>query len=211
MAIQLPKWTVWVAVSVIAVLSVMFGRALYSSHTLLEEARQARDSGRIEDAIWLYSKASRWYVPVVGADGRARAELLGLCRELEQKGRDEALGCYRALRRAVLAIRWLIVPEKDVLDVANRAIARIVAKDPAARSVGLDERTHLSLLRRTNAPDPWLAALSVACFLGWLASLLLLGTRGLTKEGRVLRSPFVRYLSMGLGFWLMWLLFLYLA
>ncbi len=145
-------------------------RVVVSGSEDLATARGARDAGLPATAIEYYGRAARWYLPLVGAHGPARREMAALCREVESGGdADLALRCHREMRGAILATRWLVTPDADLLEEANQAIARLVAREKGPDGLPvLPEATHLALLRRDETPNPWLSALAVVLFCAWV-------------------------------------------
>ena len=188
-------------------------RVLWSGAEDLEVARQAREAGLVETAVEFYGRAARWYLPVVGYHGPARRELAAMCRDLESRGSFEsALRCDRVLRGAILATRWLYTPDEDLLEESNRAIARLVAREvgPDGRPV-LDEAEHLRLLARDESPNPWLSALAVLWFCGWLGTAGYGFYASVTPDGRVHWRRLGRWSALALLLAILWLVTLRLA
>ncbi len=180
-------WPFQVLGAIVVVAVAVCARVVVSGSEDLAIARGAREAGLPGTAIEYYGRAARWYLPLVGPHASARREMREVCREVEGAG-DVALAlrCHREMRSAILATRWLITPDADLLDEANRAIARLGAREigPDGRPV-LPEREHLALLRRDESPNPWLSALAVLFFCAWVGVAGFGLWSSLTPEGAV--------------------------
>jgi hypothetical protein len=175
------------AAFVVAVVAVVV-RVAVSGRDDLRTAESAA-AARLEDAaLDAYARAARWYLPFGSSHAKARQALESMGRDAADSGRDEfALRCFRELRGAILATRWLVTPDRDALDRANREIARLMAlRDRLERgAAALSEAEHLALLERDLSPDPWLSALAVALFLAWVLALARGAWRGVLPDGTV--------------------------
>ncbi len=163
-------WPFQVLGALVLVGVAVCARVAVSGSEDLATARMAREAGLPATAVEYYGRAARWYLPLVGPHGPARREMAALCREVEGAGDPGlALRCHREMRGAILATRWLMTPDSDLLEDANQAIARLVARErgPDGRPV-LPEALHLDLLHRDETPNPWLSALAVVLFCAWI-------------------------------------------
>lgn len=163
-------WPFQVLGALVVVGVAICARVVVSGSEDLSTARGSREAGLPATAIEYYGRAARWYLPLVGLHGPARREMAALCREVEAAGDFVlALRCHREMRGAVLATRWLVTPDSDLLEDANQAIARLVARERGPDGLPvLPEATHLDLLHRDETPNPWLSALAVVLFCAWI-------------------------------------------
>lgn len=206
-------WPFQVLGAVLVVAAAVCARVYVSGSEDLEVARAAREAGLPTTAIEYYGRASRWYLPLVGKHAPARREMRDLCDDLVNAGdMGLALRCHREIRGAILATRWLITPDADLLEYANRAIARLVSHEtgPDGRPV-LPESAHLDLLRRDETPDPWLSALAVVLFFAWLAVAGYGLWTSLSREGEVAWCRLGLFFLLALALAALWLVTLRFA
>ena len=176
-----------VAAGLVVALAVA-ARVLSSGYCDLDTARQCRSADLPWTAIDYYARAARWYLPVVGAHAEARQALAGMATEAQAAGLDDlALRGWRELSGAILGTRWLTTPDADLLDQANRGIARLMARQDAALRPGraLDEGGHLALLQRDASPNPGWAAAAVLLFVAWIGVTGAGAWRSVTPDGRL--------------------------
>jgi hypothetical protein len=150
------------------------------------------DAEAVEGRLTALGRAARRYLPL-GPSATAR-------RELAELGRRQVPGAYEELRASVLATRWLITPDGELLNEAEQAIARRRATEQiAAGTVTLPDpervatlaRAEQALLARHVEPSRPLALLAV---LGY--ALFLLGAwRALCAPARA-RSVLVAALGL---------------
>lgn len=205
-------WPFELMAAVVVVFLAIMVRVLVSGYSDLATARAAWEARLFETAVEFYGRAARWYLPLVGAHREARQEMFRLCQESEGHDAQLALRCYRGLRGAILATRWLITPDRGLLGEANVAIARIVARE--RREDGspiLPESLHLELLERDETPNPWVSALAVLFFLGWLGVATYGFWCSIRPDGTVIWRRLVRYMGLALVLVFLWLLALRLA
>ncbi len=165
------------ALCVVAVLVTLAGRALWSSRAELSAGEAALAAGDVSEGIRRLRRAAHWYVPGSPYCARAYERLERVATEAEGQGRaEQALSAWRAIRASALATRWLLVPERDRLERANRHLAGLMAELPPPPEDRAKDRArlreeHLALLREDHAPEPaWLVVLA-AGLLTWLGAL----------------------------------------
>lgn len=206
-------WPFQVLGALVVVGVAVCARVMGSGSEDLSTARAAREAGLPATAVDYYGRAARWYLPIVGPHAPARREMAALCQEVEASG-DQALAlrCHREMRGAILATRWLVTPDSDLLEASNRAIARLVAqeKGPDGSPV-LPEALHLEILHRDEAPNPWLSALAVLLFCGWIGMAGFGLWTSITPEGTVSWRRLGGYILVSLALAAAWLVALRLA
>ncbi len=180
----------------------------------LQAARACREAGLHRTAVDMAGRAARWQLPVGGASRKARELLRDLGDEALARGdADLALRAWQGLRGSILGSRWLRVPDPDLLEEANRRIAREMARRDRLPdgSPGLDEEGHLAFLARDDLPRPWPAFLASWAFLAWVAVSLAGAFRAVTPDGSLRPGPALRWGLGSAGLLLAWLVLLWLA
>lgn len=190
----------WLALALAVVLGVAWIRVAASAREELAAARAAEAEGDLDRAIRRYQYALRWYSPGADAPRDAAEALWVIARGAHARGdADTALKALRALRGGALATRSLFSPFEHYLGPANRALARLTAEAhvgrPSAegRSVDELEAYHARLLALDPVPAPGWSLLVVLGFVGWVAGGFATIFRGLDREARVRRGPFLRW------------------
>lgn len=201
----------WYLAALALVLLVVAGRVWHSARVELEKGRAARTAvERLDRFQW----AMRWYLPGTSAPQDAADELTDWAIRAEQRGAIEnALGAWRRLRGGILATRHLWSPFGDRLDEVNRRIANLTAdlqlasgsKTIRGRDRATLVRDHYALLQKDATPAPgWSVAVFLG-FLGWVGGAGWTIRRGLTAEGRIVKTPFLRGLmvtALCFGIWI---------
>ena len=178
-----------------------------------EEAWRERRAALLRDATLDYREAATWYLPGSPYARRARSRLITIGQRAEQAGDAEtALFAYRAVRTSILAARGVLVPAREDLDQADRAIARVSARaerppDAAgeAEPYADRERRHLALLERVADPDPAWSLLAFAGLLAWIGGAAAFALRGLDGEGRIRAGAAIRCavaVAVGIAAWI---------
>jgi hypothetical protein len=181
---------------------LLAGRVLWSGFSDLKTARECAEQGLYDSAVHFYSKAGRAYLPIIGAHEPARTEMKALCEKMEEK--EKSLMCFRHLRSAILATRWLLTPDKAMLEDANERIATLTEDS-------MPKEKHLELLRRDFSPNPFLALLAVVLFFVWIFFAIRAFYGGITKEGQILGKKMAKNLFVSLVFVVLWLIVLRFA
>lgn len=208
-----PFWPFYFFLALCLVFLAICARVLISGYSDLSTARQALEARLIETAIDFYDRASRWYLPLIGAHKEARAEMARLCRDLEATGKaKEALRCFRRLRGTIMATRWLVIPDSDLLEESNLAIARLseAERGPDGRPL-LDAKTHLELLERDESPDPWLSGLAIILFFCWLGGTSYGLWTSIAPSGAINWSRLGRFILLSVLLLIAWLVTLRFA
>jgi hypothetical protein len=169
------RW-LWGAAILLAVLGVLTLRVVWSGEAELVESDAALKRGDAHEATVRARRAAGWYAPGAPHVRIAYARLIALARAAEEHKRiDIALFAWRSVHSAAHETRWLVVPHKSDLELADREIARLVALDAAPDERVSIEQATLSQLTRPSGPElAWLVALVAAFALtaggfGWWA------------------------------------------
>ncbi|HKU44907.1 MAG TPA: hypothetical protein VJR89_42400 [Polyangiales bacterium] len=172
-------------------------RTVHSARSELAAARTAAERGDTEQALAHYRRAARDYVPASPYHTAALDQLASLGRAAQAAGDlPRALSAYRAIRGSILAARSFYVPEPDRLRAADRAIAALMAEQPAPamdahKSKQQLRDEHLALLERS--PDPnllWTVVLLLG-FFAFVGAAFAFSTFAVDDEDR-LRKPEAR-------------------
>ncbi|MDP3278717.1 MAG: hypothetical protein Q8Q09_26235 [Deltaproteobacteria bacterium] len=200
-----PSRRLTTALLIASVVITVTSRALIEGHRELARGEQALAQGATSDAIRALRRSAHWYLPFSPFTRRAYEQLEHIATTAEGQGRnDQALSAWRAIRASALATRWLIVPERERLDRANRHLAALMAELPPPPEDRLKDRTrlreeHLALLQEDRAPDPaWLVVLALG-FAVWLAGLYRTLTVGFDDQDRPQRRALWLSIATVLG------------
>ena len=192
------------AACVLAVVSV---RVVLSAREELAQAEKLLGAHDRDAAIVHLRRAARWYAPLSPYHVRALGRLGELAESAALRGdREGALAAYRAVRASILATRSLYVPQRALLDAANRRIASLMADEPAA---GVDagksreqlRREHLALLMPIPGPDVFWSCVLLVGFACWVCAAFALSFRAIDADDRWVPRELLRCGSLvGLGF-----------
>jgi ATP/maltotriose-dependent transcriptional regulator MalT len=190
---QLRRSLAFVALALLALVSLMEARAVFEARAQLARAQPALVAGDFSRAVSHLRLAARWDAPGNVYAQRAMASLDALALAAEQRG-DAALAlrAYRALHAAVHASRGIRIREPGLLARADARIAALMAKEPAAaRDAGLSEperaRRYLALLQ-LKAPRTLGVLLACSGFFVWVLAFAALVLRGLDDQGRIVKA-----------------------
>lgn len=189
-------------------------RVAVSGAADLAVARDCRQADLPLTAVDFAARAARWYLPVGGSSREGRLLLADLAAERAEAGDDDlSLRAWQELRGAILGSRWLLTPDRDLLDLANAHIARgMAARDvlPDGRK-GLPEAGHLAFLQRDDLPRPLPAFGASLLFVIWAAVTVVGAWRSVTPEGRLVGGPALRWSLASLVLLASWLALLAVA
>lgn len=205
----------WVALAVVLVLAVVWGRVFLSARAELAEAQAAESAGEMARAVEHYQYAMRWYSPLARAPTEASEALWRLGQAAEAADdRATALAAYRRLRGGILSTRSLYCPFCARLDATNDRIAALMAAEQMAlgqptiqgRSLEELERDHRALLALDPIPHPLWSLLIVGAFFGWIGGGFGTIFRGLDSDVRPVQPAFGRWLALTAVCFGLWLL-----
>jgi hypothetical protein len=195
-------------------LATVVVRVAVSGSSDLAVAKDCRAADLPLTAVDFAARAARWYLPAGGSSREGRQLLADLAGELAAGGdADLSLRAWQELRGAILGSRWLVTPDRDLLDLANGRIAReMAARDvlPDGRR-GLDEAGHLAFLQRDDLPRPLPAAGASLLFVAWVVVTVAGAWKSVTPEGRLRGGPALRWGGASLLLLACWLILLALA
>jgi hypothetical protein len=213
-----PWRTALVALAVVVViLGAVYARVLVMARSSLVRAERSLEDGRMDDALFHFSRAAHAYAPLNPWNDRAHDRLWQIGRKAELGGDvDRALQAYRAIRSSILAARSFYTPHHERLDEANDRIARLMARQtpPAAdrmRSESKRMLEHMELLRDAPQPDPLWSVLMLVGLAAWISACACFIVFGLTRELAVRRAPALASAAAFLAGLALWLAGMYLA
>lgn len=173
----------WLLIALILAV-VASGRVLIEGARELRAGDDARARGDASDAIRRWRRAAHWYLPGSPFCAQAYQRLEDAALAAETQGRAEvAFSAWRAIRASALATRWLVIPQRDRLERANRHIAAILSEMPQPPEDRTRDRArvreeHLSRLNEDHAPEPaWVVMLAIG-FAMWLGAAAWAAKRG---------------------------------
>lgn len=198
-------------------LGVVVTRAVWEGRAALEHAGEALAAGDAHEAVALYRRAARWYVPLAPHVGRAYDQLEAIAAQAEQNGdTDLAVAAWRGVRSSIKATRSFFTPQADRLDRANRRIAALMAQvegpdaDPG-KSQEQREQWHYELLDRDEAPSVLWSIVALLGFGLWLGGGVLFALRGVSREDALVpRMAATSGILVAVGL-VVWMLGLYKA
>lgn len=183
--------------AIVVILGVMTYRAVRDGRTALENSELAFDRGDLPNAVLHARKAVLAYAPGVPHVRAGVARLRAVAVGAEAAGDlASARLAWGALRGALLEVRHLRQPLAADLGEADRNLARLAARRAggAATSEGADAAIRREL-ERVPGIAAWASAVLVAGFLLSMSGLGVVALAGITREGRILPTPF----SIGLA------------
>lgn len=198
-------------------LGVVVTRAVWEGRAALSDAGDALEEGDPHEAVALYRRAARWYVPLAPHVGRAYDQLETIAKQAERAGDTElALAAWRGVRSSIKATRSFFTPHGHRLDGANKRIAALMAQiegpdaDPG-KSLEQREQWHYDLLDRDEAPSVFWSIVALLGFGMWLGGGVLFAVRGVSREDTlVARTAAASGILVAVGL-VVWLLGLYKA
>jgi hypothetical protein len=181
----------WIAVAVLLLAAVSV-RVLVEGASELRAGDVALARGDVADAIRRWRRAAHWYLPGSPYAARAYERLEETATRAETQGRaDVAFSAWRAIRASALATRWLVIPQRERLERANRHLAALLAEMPQPAEDRERDRTrvreeHLSRLNEDHAPEPaWVVMLAIG-FAMWLSAAWWAARKGWDENDRVI-------------------------
>ncbi|HEX6242038.1 MAG TPA: hypothetical protein VFZ61_14110 [Polyangiales bacterium] len=190
---QLRRSLAFVALALLALLSLMSARALLEARAQLGRAESALAAGDAAGALTHLRLAARWDAPGNVYAQRALTNLEQLGRAADQRGDPAlALRAYRAIHAALHASRGVHIRHPELLERADARIAELMAREPApARDAGLSAAERAARYRellRLKAPRTLGVLLACGGFFTWILAFAALVLRGLDDEGRVVKA-----------------------
>jgi hypothetical protein len=182
----------------VVALIAMTLRAVREGEQAMEASDAAFHRGDLGNSTLEARRAALAYAPGAPHTRLAMARLRAIAVGSEGAGDQESARlAWGAVRAAALGARHVTTPYAAELEEANQALARSMVPsgldDPAARSRA--EAVARQALAAAPGPSPWAALpLLFGAALSALG-LLLVATRGVTRDGRVL----TRGLALGLA------------
>ena len=174
----------------VAVGGLLTARVLREGERELRTAEALASTGKLDEAVVHARRSASWYAPGAPHVAPAYAKLAAIAQTAEGRGNPAtALAAWRAVREAALSSRWVVVPHRDELAVANASIARLAAKGqqpPGGRAQNAEElqqQLHQMLAQERHPRVPWVVTL-LAGFTAMTAGLIAMGMFGFTPKGQ---------------------------
>ena len=188
-----PSWirrAVLIVAAAACLLLVLVVRVVVSARAELSQAELADRRGDTATAIVHYRRAARWYAPFSPYHVHALERLGQLGSEAEARGDvEQALQAYRAQRGAIMATRSVYVPERELLEQANRRISSLMAELPppgmdAGKSKRQLQREHLLLLEKIPGPSLGWTCVLLLGFACWVGAAFAFSVRAIDSQDR---------------------------
>lgn len=199
--------------------SVVVTRAIWEGTSALADGDAAMSRDEHGEAIRLWRRAARWYLPLAPHVSGAYQRLRDLAGQAEARGDlATALDAWQGVRSSIMATRSFYTPHEELLEPANRHIAAFMAAregtlGSAAASQPESERTawHYQLLARDHSPSAGWAIVAIFGFALWLGGAVLFAVRGVTADDTLVpRTAAYAGIMVAAGLFI-WALGLYLA
>ncbi len=196
----------------ISVFVALYIRMWWSSTQEWQKGQEEEKAGHYLEALEHYQYAMRLYAPGLNSNQQAAQKLWILGEEKYQNKQDqEALQAFDRLRGGILATRSFYMPYAEMLNVCNERIAVLRARAQLLWDRNNDfealKKEHLSLLNQIPGPSP-LGSLIISFSFGlWVLFAILSILKDFDENLKLIR---MRYLSLSLGFALIWTFSLYL-
>lgn len=168
---------------------VVVGNAVGEGERELELSDEAFNRGDVEAATLHARRAAVAYVPGAPHVDKAYERLLAVALGAEAAGDNRAAKlAWSAVRGAALESTHVFVPRRRELEQANRALARLTARELRRRSVEEESELYQAELRRLHKPPAtprkWVIVVALGFVLtgggfSWIAA------RGVARDGRV--------------------------
>lgn len=207
---SLRPWTL-AGVGVVLAFCIVGARLLWDARANLMAGEQAETQGDRHAAIRHYQDAARLYLPGSPYVRRALDRLEAVAASATQAGDGPSLrAALEAERAAILATRWLLIPNASRLPAIEQRLAQVLAANEersVAPGVSFEARTawHLERLRHRPGPSLPYVLLALLGLVLWVGSAVAFFRKGLDGEMR-LRRPHAMIIGIvfvaGLGMFL---------
>lgn len=193
-------------------LGILCARLLWDARSNLMAGERAESQGDRQTAIRHYQDAARLYLPGSPYVRRALDHLEGVAASATQVGDGPGLrAALEAERAAILATRWLLIPNASRLPALERRLAQVLAANEersVAPGVSFEARTAWHLERLAHRPGPVLpyVLLALSGLVLWVGSAIAFFRKGLDESLRLRRRNAVIssiIFAAGLGLFLL--------
>lgn len=175
-------------------------RAISEGAEALAQSDTAFNRGDLANTVLYARRAALAYAPGAPHTRAALARLRAVAVGSEGAGDiPTARLAWGAIRSSALETRHLTTPYAAELEEANRALSRLAVPSSALSDVDARaraERRARELLARVPGPSAGSGLMLLLGFLLSAAGLVCVATRGITREGRPLRSGLVLGFSL---------------
>jgi hypothetical protein len=191
-AFSLRRSLAFVALSLLALFTVMTARAVLEARAELAQAEQALSSADLPLAVSHYRLAARWSAPGNAYATSALAALESVGKAAEQRSDAAlALSAYRAAHAALYSARGMEVSDPALLARVDARIADLMARDPGSerdeRASYEERRERYQHLLKVEGPNQRGVLLACGGFFTWVGAFAMLVLRGLDDEGRIVK------------------------
>lgn len=174
---------------------LLTARVLQQGELELRSAEALAATGNLEEATVHARQSASWFVPGAPHVPAAYAQLIAIARLAEGRGDVKtALFAWHAVRTSALSSRWVLIPHKDELAIADASIARLSAKQPAPHGAAtqdpadIQQKMHALLARNDRPRLPWVFTM-LGGFVALTAGLLHMGWTGLGDRKQLAFGP----------------------
>ncbi|MEE2785852.1 MAG: hypothetical protein VX589_00835 [Myxococcota bacterium] len=206
-------WTYWL-IAGLAFLAAAYGRVYGSGQEAYQNAETLLEQGKTKAAIQQLGLAIRNFTPVFSSAHDGAKRLDAIAEKAEKEGRIElAILALRHLRGAMNATRGLLDPFEGQRPTVNRRLAEVLATkqvrtgEPTRRGRSHAQlvNDHLERLTFDPAPSRSMSLLVLLTFAGWIGGTVVTIRRGLDRDVRIKRRPFLIFGTLTLASFLGWL------
>lgn len=208
---RLRPW-VLVGAGIILALVIVGGRLLWDARSNLMAGESAETRGDRHAAIRHYQDAARLYLPGSPYVRRALDHLESLAGNAAKAGDGPSLrAALEAERTAILATRWLVIPNASRLTALEMRLAQVLAANEersVAPGVSFEARTAWHLERLAHRPGPALPYVLIALsgLALWVGATISFFRKGLDENLRLRRREAIIsgvIVAAGLGMFLL--------
>jgi hypothetical protein len=199
------RW-LFIAAAVVLALVVVCVRLLVDARSALVAGERAETRGDRLEAIRHYQDAARMYLPASPYVRDALDRLDALAAAATQSGDGPSVrAALEAERAAILATRWLVIPNQSRLPQLERRLAQVLAATEdrsVAPGVSFEARAAWHLERLARRPGPALpyVLLALAGLGLWVGGIVGFLRKGLDANLRLrLRQAVVAGIAFALG------------
>ncbi|MCL2823761.1 MAG: hypothetical protein FWD57_07205, partial [Polyangiaceae bacterium] len=168
---------------------ILTARVLDQGERELKTAQALTKAGDLEQAIVHARQSAMWMVPGAPHVPAAYFELIELAKTAEGRGDTKtALFAWQSVRTSVLSTRWVVVPHKHELLLADASIARLSSTLPPTQGAAMRdpadiERKMQTMLSRNDRPRvPWVMVL-LGGFVGLSVGFVHMGVKVQKVQG----------------------------
>jgi len=181
----------------------------------LKSAEQAISKGNMKEGILFLKKSGEIYLPLNPCWERPINRLWQIGSKAELKNDTNlAFLAYRTIREVIIESRTFFIPKKEILDIVNVKISKLMAQEYGAGSMKEKSREeveliHAKILYEIKDPFFFWSLVSISGFILWIGSVFFFLYSGLDETLKIVRKKFVVTLScffLGIILWILGML-----